>query len=210
MLHLKNTPGFTLTELLIAIIIIGTVILTVTSVDLAARGFMQDLRASSRVQDEVKIAMQHMLIRLRQGVGDVTNYGTIGAPPANPSAGFYIVDAGNLASSSGSGGLDSEVYYKLDGFHGNRDGRYDPADSDDALGQFFYLPAQFTIFDSLLPAPGNITQPVITNCTFHVGRALNECVITITARADPTQPVGAENPETTLTSSVVLPGMSIH
>ncbi|MFC1630949.1 PilW family protein [Candidatus Omnitrophota bacterium] len=205
--NLKNTSGFTLTELWIAILITGVVILTVTSLDITARRFMQDLRASSRVQDEVKIAMQHMLIRLRQGVGDVTNYGMMGAAavPGNTSGGFFIADAGGNLAASGP-----QVFYKLDGLNGDRDGRYDPADSDDALGQFFYLPAQFTIFDSLLPAPSNITQPFITNCTFNIGPALNECVITITARADPAQPVGAENPETTLTSSVVLPGMSIN
>ena len=58
---MNKHKGFTLTEVLIAVALTGLVILAVTSVDLTSRQFFGDMREQTHAQDEVRIAMEHMV-----------------------------------------------------------------------------------------------------------------------------------------------------
>jgi len=60
------SKGFTLTEILIAIVLMGLVILTVTSVDITSRYFFKSISGESRIYDEAKIAMEHMVKNFTQ------------------------------------------------------------------------------------------------------------------------------------------------
>ncbi len=53
--------SFTLIELLIAIVLLAPIILAATSVDIASRRFFAAIREQTHAQDEVKIAMEHMV-----------------------------------------------------------------------------------------------------------------------------------------------------
>jgi hypothetical protein len=56
----QNRRAVTLTELLIALVITGMVILAVASVDIVSRRFFQATTREFRIQDEAKIALEHM------------------------------------------------------------------------------------------------------------------------------------------------------
>ena len=56
----------------------------------------------------------------------------------------------------------------------------------------------------------DITEQVITNCNFVMGAATNEVIVTIEARLDPAQVEAPENPQTTLTSTIVARAMSAN
>ena len=78
--EVKKRKGVTLAELLIAVVLLLLVFLAVTSVDIASRDFSILTHRKAEVQNEAKIAMEHMIRNMREGVSSVT-----------PTAGSIIV-----------------------------------------------------------------------------------------------------------------------
>lgn len=61
--------GITLTELLIALSLVLLVALAATSIDLASRRFLSSASRESDLQNELNIAMEHIVRNISRGVG---------------------------------------------------------------------------------------------------------------------------------------------
>lgn len=190
-MFLVSKKGFTLTELAIATVLMGVIILAVTSVDITSRRFFGAASDESRIQDEAKIAMEHIVKNVQLGIGDVTNPGT--------SEGFTI-----------TGGTQIQV--KRDGLNGDADGKFDLTDSADGFIEYNLQGNRivYTIYDNNMAVVSteNLTDPIVTNAGFSVGGVANQVDAIIEVLRDPSKPESRENPKTTLTSSVVLRAMS--
>lgn len=192
-MFLVSKKGSTLTELAIATILMGVIILAVTSVDITSRRFFGAASDESRIQDEAKIAMEHILKNVQLGIGDVTNLGT--------SEGFTI-----------TGGTQIQV--KRDGLNGDADGKFDLTDSADGFIEYNLQGNRivYTIYDNNMAVVSteNLTDPIVTNAGFSVGSVANQVDAIIEILRDPSKPESRENPKTTLTSSAVLRAMSTN
>ncbi|UCB57496.1 MAG: prepilin-type N-terminal cleavage/methylation domain-containing protein [Candidatus Omnitrophota bacterium] len=182
------SKGFSLTEILIAIVLMSLVMLTVVSVDITSRRYFKGSSEQVEVFDEAKIAMEHIIRNVQRGVGDIDN------------PGLAIYDGGtrirvNL-DDDGNGIADRTIEY-----------------------MYQNGPDYNIVFDSDVSA-GNPTEDFadgkLLSATFAFGKDAgdndipNHLDIEIVARQDPSQEVGPDNPETTLTSSVVLRAMSCN
>lgn len=214
--------GFTLTEIVLATVLMGMVILAVASIDITSRKFVGAASNESRVQDEVKIAMAHIVGQSRRvkidsttykqrqiGVGDMTNPRAVGDDPHDASGcsrGFYILDGdGNLANSG------SWIQIKCDL---NNNGKFDSG--TDKIIEYSYEgdPDYKIVYDPDIGTGGDeedLAVGIATTPAFSVDSTYsNQVKVEITARYDPSIPESREpdNPETTLTSSIVLRAMS--
>jgi len=181
---MNKYKAFTLTELLIAAVLVGLIILTVTSVDITSRRFFNVVSRRAKVQDEAKIAMEHIVKNVQRGIGDVTNPGT--------SEGF---------SASGS---QVEVQLDVDG-----DGRFTGIPPDKKI-RYTYNGGKI-VYDPDINIGGNeedLTANMVTNASFNQGSAPNQVDVTIEVLHNPSEAEGLENPKTTLTSSIILRAMS--
>ena len=201
-----SRKGFTLTEVLIAIVLMGLVILAVTSVDITSRRFFGTSSKESWIQDEAKIAAEHMVKNIQLGVGDMSNPSTpVGSPPlADDSRGFLILDsAGNLVASGLPGGSQIQVKQDRD-----NDGTVD------RTIEYNYDSGNYKIvYDEDVADPTNPTEDfaegIVESAIFSFdSNTPNQVDVIITVRRDPTQEKSLDNPETTLTSSIVLRAMS--
>ena len=61
--------GFTLTEILIAVVLMSMVILAVSSLDIVSRRFFESTSKQSQLQDEARIAMEHIVKNLTSANG---------------------------------------------------------------------------------------------------------------------------------------------
>lgn len=160
----------------------GLVVLAVVSVDLTSRRFFQAARGKTYTQDEAKIAMAHIAKNAQLGIGSVNN------------PGFTI----------GGGGTQLRINQDID-CNGTLDA---------GISYTYRGAPNFDIFyDPNIAVAGNeetITGPMITSCNFAFGGAPNEVVVTIISRTNPALGPSPQNPETTLTSSIVLRGMSAN
>ncbi|MFH1655923.1 MAG: hypothetical protein ABH954_04880 [Candidatus Omnitrophota bacterium] len=68
--RVKNLSGVTLAELLISVALIGLVLLTVTSLDIAARRFFQDAEEGVAALNDMSVAMEYMIRELERAIGD--------------------------------------------------------------------------------------------------------------------------------------------
>lgn len=208
MLLIEKKKGFTLTELVIGFVLTGLIILVVTTVDIFSHRYFSSIKKTSRVQDEVKIAMEDIVKNLQRGIGDMTNPGTFGSPPgATNSRGFYILDP--LSQLATGGG---RIQIKLDD---DDDGKFDSG--TDRIVEYSFQTsgpmANIIVYRPDISIPGNqepLTDAAIVNCSFSIDGDDNRVEIIIIARYDPSQPVGLDNPETILTSSTTLRAMSIN
>lgn len=203
--------AFTLTEILIAVMLVGLVIMAASSVDISSRQFLRTIERQIQVQDEAKIAMQHIAKNLQLGIGNMTNPGSIGNPPLpNNSRGFYILDGwGNLANSG------SIILVKRDGLHGPGDGQFNPADPNDGISEYRYMgnPDFKIIYDPDIAIPGsedNFTDGIVNACNFSIDSAPNQVEVSIETLHDPLEADGLDNPHAILTSSIVLRAMSCN
>lgn len=177
-----SRDGFTLTEILIAMMLTGLIVLAVVSVDLTSHRFFQAARGKTYAQDEVKIAMAHLAKNIQLGTGSVSN------------PGFII----------GGGGTQLQINQDLD-CNGT---------IERSVSYAYRGTPNFDIFyDPNIAVAGNeetITGPMIASCNFASGGAPNEVVVTIISRPNPALGPSPQNPETTLTSSIVSRGMSAN
>jgi len=198
-----SRKAFTLTEILIAVVLMGLVILAVASVDITSRRFFDTSSKESWIQDEAKIAMEHIIKNTQLGVGDMSNPETADGtnpPTANNSRGFYILDdEGDLAQSG------SRIQVKQDT---DDDGTYDRIIDYEYQGapdyKLVYDPDVGTAGDEETLAEG-IVESVIFSFDSDTP---NQVKVTITVLSDPSKSKSLENPGTTLTSSIVLRAMS--
>ena len=174
-MFLVSKKGSTLTELAIATILMGVIILAVTSVDITSRRFFGAASDESRIQDEAKIAMEHILKNVQLGIGDVTNLGT--------SEGFTI-----------TGGTQIQV--KRDGLNGDADGKFDLTDSADGFIEYNLQGNRivYTIYDNNMAVVSteNLTDPIVTNAGFSVGSVANQVDAIIEILRDPSKPESRE------------------
>ena len=182
-----NRNGLSLTELMVAILLLSLITLAATSAELTSRRFYETSRDQIHVQDEVKLAMEHIVRHIQQGTG------TSDAPGFRASGGTQLeVDID---------GLKTSVY----------DGQFDGAGVNDGTVRYTYQAANFRIeFDPDTDVGGNeenLTGDYITDCDFDIGNSPNQVEIHIEARNDPSQAVGPNNPQASLDTSVVLRGM---
>ncbi len=200
---IENKKGFTITELLIAVALSGLIILAVSSVDISSRRFFEAIKEKGHIQAEAAMAMEHMVKNLQLGIGDMSNPGTFGSPPgANNSRGFYILDSSDLDWEG------SRIRIKLDD---NNDGKFESG--TDKIAEYRLLGSRIRYDPNVLPGPFPpewLTDRVISDYWFYIDGASNRVNVTITARSEPTQPAGPDNPETILTSSITLRAMSIN
>jgi len=192
LLSIKNiSSGFTLTELIISILLLGLVILAATSVEISSRRFFHSTEEQVAVQDEAKIAMNHMLKFMSQGIGSLDS-------PA------YTLHHDDL------------IDIRIDGWlTGVTDGQYTGAPNDGTISYFFDSAQYRIVFDpnadpTVTGDEEILTQPIIQSVDFSVGSAPNQIVIEVIAREDPSQAASADNPQITLNSSAVLSAMSCN
>lgn len=183
-----SSKGFSLTELLIAIVLMGLVMLTVVSVDITSRRYFKGSSEQAEVFDEAKIIMEHIIRNVQRGIGDIDN------------PGLAIYDGGirirvNL-DDDGNGIADRTVEYA---YQGNPNYRI-VFDSDVSAGN----PTEDFADGRTLSATFSFAKDASNN------DIPNHLDIEIVARQDPSEEVGPDNPETTLTSSAVLRAMSCN
>lgn len=68
--------AFSLTEVLVAITLMGAMIIASTSVDITSRKFFEATKGQSHIQDEIKIAMKHIVKNLILG-HEVYDFGAL-------------------------------------------------------------------------------------------------------------------------------------
>ncbi len=176
---IKKRKGFTLTELLVAVALSGLIILAVSSVDISSRRFFEAIKEKVQIQAEAAMAMEHIVKNLQLGIGDINNLG-------------FSISGGN-----------SQIQVWQD-TNGNS-----MRDVGDTSVIYQYAAAQRRIRYKPDPSPWeNLTEAIIYDCKFYIDGASNRVSVIITARSEPTQPVGPDNPETILTSSIALRAMS--
>lgn len=199
-----SSKGFTLAELLVAIVLMGIVAMAVVSVDIASRRFFGTSSKESWIQDEGKIAMEHIVRRLQLGVGDLGNPRALGENPndaAGCSRGFYILNAGGNLAASGN-----RIQIKIDK---NEDGKYVAA--NDKVVEYSYqgTPNYKIVYtDPDLPGNEDLADGIVQFALFTMGGLDNQVKVTITVLRDPGQAPSLENPATTLTSDIILRAMS--
>jgi len=217
-----SQKAFSLIEILIAMVMMALVILAVTSVDITSRRFFGTSSDESWIQDEGKIAMQHIIKNVELGIGDMTDEGAMGSPPGNSTRGFYILNAaGNLATSG------SRIQIKQDSQTGpNLNGRYDPGldpfieyeyieeDLVNNLDDYirFYPDATVVNRDD----PNNfeiLAEGIVQAAVFSFNNAMpdptpNRVDVSLVVRREPDVARSLDNPQTTLTSNIILRAMS--
>lgn len=194
-----SKKGFSLTEILIGVVLMALIILAVVSVDITSRRFFATASSESWIQDEAKIAMGHIIKNVQLGIGDMTNAGAIGSLPGNSSRGFYILDGGNLAISG------SKIQIKQDK---NGDGRYVAA--VDKIVQYNYNSGNRTI-EYTDGGTENLADGIVESAIFSFSTTTpNQVLVTITVRKVPGLAASLDNPETTLTSDIILRAMSTN
>ncbi len=210
--------GFSLAEILIAITLMGLIILAVASVDITSRRFFGTSKDEVWIQDEAKIAMQHITSRVQRGVG---NMGRPGAMDDNPndsdvqsSRGFYILsgvytdfDNPGLLTDSGS-----RLWVKIDT---NANGKFDSGidqivEYQEVNNSIRFYPdvTDRANYESL--ADG-IVEKAIFSFVHNVDPELaipNRVDVEIQVLREPGKDPGLNNPQTTLTSSIILKAMS--
>jgi prepilin-type N-terminal cleavage/methylation domain-containing protein len=200
-----SEKGFSLTEILVAIVLVGVMVLAVTSIDISSRRFFGAAKDATWIQDEAKIAMAHITKNIQQGGGDSTSLGAAGPVNSTYTNGFFILDGvGNIQNQG------SRIYVRMDR---NGDGSYDSADSNPFI-EYIYRSTDDSIwYDPIVGVgPGGdeqIAEDIVANILFQSINA-NEVKITITVRRDPSSAASLDNPQTTLTSSTILRAMSTN
>ena len=199
-----SSRGFSLTEILIAIILMGLVVLAVASVDITSRRFFGISRDAAWIQDEAKIAMQHIISRVQRGVGNLTRPTTaIGSPPsANDSRGALILNnSGNLIDPTNSSDLGMQIQVKLD----------ENENGVDPIIEYSYNSATDSI-NYTHPVEGTevLAEGIVSRAIFEFDsiNTMNRVEVTIAGRKDPDEDPSLDNPETVLTSSIILRAMS--
>ena len=197
--------GLTLVEILIAITLTGLIILAVTSVDITSRRFLGTASKESWIQDEAKIAMEHIVKNIQLGVGDMSNASTAvgSSPEADDTRGVLILDETGKLVASGSGGSQIQIKKDEDG-----NGRFD-AGSDPIITYSYDSGNQRIVYTHPVTGSENLADGIVYSAIFEYDENIpNQVIVTITVRKDPTRDPSLENPETTLTSSIVLRAMS--
>ena len=201
-----SKKAFSLMEILIAVVLMGVVVLAITSVDITSRRFFGTSSTESWIQDEAKIAMEHIVRHIQQGVGDMTFAGTTGNDPyaVGSTRGFYILDTNGLLTDS-----DNAIHIKLDA---NRNGRYDGAPPDEIVKYNYSPHPDYTIYYT--DGAGNIealADGIVSDAIFSFDSTTPnqvDVVISVRQHPEPEHPASLDNPETTLTSSIILRAMS--
>ncbi|MCQ9208803.1 MAG: prepilin-type N-terminal cleavage/methylation domain-containing protein [Omnitrophica bacterium] len=204
--------GFSLAEILIAVVLMALVILAVASVDITSRRFFDTASSESWIQDEAKIAMGHIIKNVQLGIGNMTNAevadGT-SPPSADNTRGFYILNGGNLATSG------DRIQIKQDT---DKNGRFDGTDK---TVEYIYQgnPDYKIIYDEDLDNAANPTEDlaagIVGSAVFSFNDTLpnptpNQVLVTVTVRKVPSKAASLDNPETTLTSDIILRAMSTN
>jgi prepilin-type N-terminal cleavage/methylation domain-containing protein len=223
---MKSQRAFSLTEILIAMILMGLVILAATSVDITSRRFFGTSSSEQRLQDEAKIGLEHMVKYVQQGIGDMTNPGTSWSEPEDDnSRGVYSLSISGTLVAPGQPSKRLQV--KIDGLNGPCDGKFDPDDSNDGIVEYeFYReaynqPAVLRFYPDATVADRDdennyeiIARNIVYNgSSFRIYQSAeqiaNLVIVGLDLRPDPVQPVSPENPEISLSSRVILRAMSI-
>ena len=182
--------SFSLAELLIAMTLVGLLILAVTSVSITSYRFFGAAKKESRILDEAKIAMEHIVKSLQLGIGDLDE------------PGFVIFDAGAPAPSG------PQIRVRLDD---DGDGKFTGSPEDKTVVYNYNAASHRVLYDPDFPSSAEpLTDNIVTDLNFNTGTFPNQVVVTITVLEDPGNVASLDNPETTLTSSVVLRAMSIN
>lgn len=69
---IRETKGFTLTELLIAVLLMSVIALGVTSINVSSRRFLISAGHQANAQSEARFAMEHMMRNIREGDNVIT------------------------------------------------------------------------------------------------------------------------------------------
>lgn len=215
-----SEKSFSLTEILVALVLMGVIVLAVTSVDITSRRFFETVKDETWIQDEARIAMTHIAKNVELGLGDMTNASTpVGSPPlADDSRGFLILnDSGNLIDPTDPSDLGTQIQVKFD--H-NGDGRFTGSDPDRVL-QYTYDSGNYQInFDPdvndavIAGSEEVLAEGIVESAIFSFDDSdptlANRVEVTITVVREPGEVPSLDNPETTLTSSLILRAMSTN
>ncbi|MFH1046019.1 MAG: hypothetical protein V1727_03550 [Candidatus Omnitrophota bacterium] len=191
-MNARTGKGFTLTELIISTLLVGLVILSAVSADLTSRQFFKSAEDIIRVQDEAKIAMEHIAKNVSRGIGSLDSPAyTLSGPTNRIRVNIDGLLTGNTNGRFGDAADDGTIEYEFDTV--NHRIVFDPNTDDAVVGD-----------------KENITTEVIANCSFSASADLNRIDVFIEARRDPTKAASNKNPEVSLSSSVVLRAMSCN
>lgn len=148
-MNLQKSNSFTLTEVLIALVLMSLVILAAASIDITSRKFFGTSSGQSQIQDEAKVAMEHIVKYVQQGIGDMSNPGTAGELPtaANSRGICPLSGIGTLAPT----GSVSRLQVKIDGLHGVSDGRFDPNDTNDGIVEYEFTAGVLRFYPNVNP-----------------------------------------------------------
>ena len=85
-----KAKGITLTELVIATVLVSVVVLATMAISVSARRFLTASRLLSRVQNEASFALAHIHKNVRLGIGSILNPGIEDLNLVLPDAGFKV------------------------------------------------------------------------------------------------------------------------
>lgn len=187
-------------------VLLGVIVLAVASVDITSRRFFGTSKEESWIQDEAKVAMEDIVKNIQLGIGDMSNARNMGDDPYDGlgcSRGFYILVGGVLAISG------SQIQVKQDT---DRDGAIDRTIEYTYQGG----PDYKIVFDPDITNAGDeedLAEGIVTSAIFNFDNVTpipNRVEVAITVRRNPTEAKSLDNPETTLTSSIILRAMSTN
>lgn len=184
----KNSRAITLTELLVAISLIGLVIIGIGSLEVFARRHLLAADRRARLQNEDSLALEHITKHLNQAIGNITD---------TPIQAQTISSIQVRIDSNQNGQVDltdTSVYYRRSGTN----------------VQFSTNGANWQNLATHIVAPGAAGFP---NGGFIITTPqINQFDITITSRWDPgvAATVNADNPQIQMQTSVVAPSVSVN
>ena len=226
---LTKRKAFSLIEIIVATMLMVIIVLAVGSIDISSRRFFGTAKDETWIQDEAKIVIGHMLKNVQLGIGDMVDPSTdVGDPPpgvpSNESRGFLVLNAaGNRIDTTDSNDLGTQLWVKIDE---NEDGQFTTVPPDRVLLYSYDVGNKQINFDPDISdvvitgeeevlALGIVQEAIFSPVTIGVpGNEdpdfANQVNVTITVRVKPNKAIALDNPETTLTSSIILRAMSTN
>ncbi len=192
MYKLKNISAVTLAELIISTALIGLVLLTAGSLDIAARRFFMSAEAGTAAMNDMTVAMEYMVRELERAIGDFsypafecTNGG--GSCTCDVATGFRVrVDLNDDGRIDASEGYSRSFSYVA----GNHQITFNDGTTNTVI-------AQRVIGFTLERFPGT-------------GNQIREVRIRLSARDDPDEVESITNPTVMLESGAYLRASAVQ
>lgn len=183
----KNRKGITLTELLVAMILMGVVVLGIVSVDFSIRGMQKNISRDTFVTMRTSATMLDMAKNAAVMTGDQNNLGFDNSGPNRFCFRKDVNGSGSPNNTPNNYNDDFWICYQQSGTNIFKCSRSNPSDCP---GSPFILGTAVAGGLSISYIPDSVAQN-------------SSIAISIKNRYDPTQPASpSNNPEVTMTTKV--------